>query len=284
MRKSRRKTTKQYIDEAVEFHGNKYCYDKTTYITARDKVTITCPNHGDFTQEASAHVHGQGCPSCDNPIRAAKSPEDKLIVFKKLATEKHGDLYDYSKTAYISSGSKVVITCPEHGDFFKTPNKHLSGQGCPSCPNKQGIFSFKSWPTEKTRQHMQENHHIPCKLYLLKVCMDGECFYKVGVTTRDNIGERVAEIRKRSKPSTVNLIHHEHSDYLTCHLTEEILLSGLCNSEHTTSRKFKGYTECFTHESEESLKTEFITTLRSISKISWEDQLEKFMKMCSLNK
>jgi hypothetical protein len=36
---------------------------------------------------------------------------------------------------YSQNKSKVVITCPEHGDFLMKPNAHLSGQGCPKCGN-----------------------------------------------------------------------------------------------------------------------------------------------------
>ena len=42
-------------------------------------------------------------------------------------------LYSYNKVNYITSKTKVIITCLKHGDFEQTPNKHLSGQGCISC-------------------------------------------------------------------------------------------------------------------------------------------------------
>lgn len=54
-------------------------------------------------------------------------------TFISKAIAKHGDKYDYSKTLYIKSKSKVVITCTEHGDFEQIPNAHLTGQGCPKC-------------------------------------------------------------------------------------------------------------------------------------------------------
>lgn len=28
---------------------------------------------------------------------------------------------------------KVCIICPEHGEFWQKPYKHLQGQGCPVC-------------------------------------------------------------------------------------------------------------------------------------------------------
>lgn len=57
--------------------------------------------------------------------------------------------YDYSKTVYVNSYTKVIITCRVHGDFKQTPANHLNGHGCPSCtghhvPNtKECIEKFK---------------------------------------------------------------------------------------------------------------------------------------------
>ena len=53
--------------------------------------------------------------------------------FIKKAKQVHGDKYDYSKVEYINSNTKVCIICPEHGEFYQTPNSHLSGGGCTSC-------------------------------------------------------------------------------------------------------------------------------------------------------
>lgn len=63
---------------------------------------------------------------------------------KKLTTEEfinkakeiHGDKYDYSNVEYKGSKMKVCIICPKHGEFWQKPSKHLQGQGCPKCVNK----------------------------------------------------------------------------------------------------------------------------------------------------
>lgn len=44
-----------------------------------------------------------------------------------------GDRYDYSKVEYVNAKTKVCIICPEHGEFWQTPNGHLNGKGCPKC-------------------------------------------------------------------------------------------------------------------------------------------------------
>ena len=45
----------------------------------------------------------------------------------------HGGRYIYDKTKYVKRNQKVIITCPEHGDFEQTPGNHLYGYGCPVC-------------------------------------------------------------------------------------------------------------------------------------------------------
>ena len=55
---------------------------------------------------------------------------EKIIEkFKKV----HGDRYDYSKVNFTKTTEKVIIICPEHGEFEQTPHAHLKGQGCPHC-------------------------------------------------------------------------------------------------------------------------------------------------------
>ena len=45
----------------------------------------------------------------------------------------HGGRYRYDKTKYVKRNQKLIITCPEHGDFEQTPGNHLYGYGCPVC-------------------------------------------------------------------------------------------------------------------------------------------------------
>ena len=49
------------------------------------------------------------------------------------AIKKHRGKYDYSKVEYKGCMKKVCIICPEHGEFWQTPNSHLKGRGCPIC-------------------------------------------------------------------------------------------------------------------------------------------------------
>ena len=44
--------------------------------------------------------------------------------FINKAVKIYGDKYDYTKVEYVNTSTKVVINCPEHGDFLKTPHHY----------------------------------------------------------------------------------------------------------------------------------------------------------------
>lgn len=62
--KNRTKSTEQFIKEASIAHNNYYDYSKTHYVKSSENVTVTCPVHGDFQQQANSHVRGAGCSTC----------------------------------------------------------------------------------------------------------------------------------------------------------------------------------------------------------------------------
>ena len=53
--------------------------------------------------------------------------------FIEDAIKVHGNKYDYSKSDYKGALEKIRIICPEHGEFWQTPNDHLNGHGCGLC-------------------------------------------------------------------------------------------------------------------------------------------------------
>ena len=53
-----------FITKANKIHNHKYDYSKSIYKSAKEKITITCPYHGDFEQLVSGHLSGYGCSHC----------------------------------------------------------------------------------------------------------------------------------------------------------------------------------------------------------------------------
>ena len=53
------------------------------------------------------------------------------LDFIERAREMHGDRYDYSKSRYVNTSTKIKVMCREHGEFHQLPHNHLKGQNCP---------------------------------------------------------------------------------------------------------------------------------------------------------
>ena len=124
--------TDEFIAKSKKVHGNKYDYSKVEYVNNSTKVCIVCPEHGEFWQRPNNHLRGDGCPEC-SIISRAKQRTSSIEYFIKKAKRIHGDKYDYSKTEYIDCHTKVCIICPEHGEFWQSPDGHLQGHGCSKC-------------------------------------------------------------------------------------------------------------------------------------------------------
>ncbi len=120
--------TKQFIERANRIHNNKYDYSFTEYIGTRNEVTIICPTHGEFKQKPNYHLLGSGCRECNK-----HNKNMGIEKFVQRAKEVHGDKYDYSKSDYSGADDRLIIICPEHGEFTQTPSKHLMGRGCRKC-------------------------------------------------------------------------------------------------------------------------------------------------------
>lgn len=57
------KTTEEFINEAVQKHGNLYDYSLVEYVNTDTKVKIVCPSHGIFQQRPWMHLK-YGCRLC----------------------------------------------------------------------------------------------------------------------------------------------------------------------------------------------------------------------------
>ena len=78
----------------------------------------------------------------------AKMTTEEFIA---KAREVHGDKYDYSKVEYLNASTKVCIICPEHGEFWQTPNAHLSRHGCAKCSSPNYGMTTEKF-IEKSRE------------------------------------------------------------------------------------------------------------------------------------
>lgn len=126
-----RKTTQEFISDAIKVHGHLYNYDKVIYLRNKSKVEIICNKHMSFFQSPKAHLNGQGCPKCGREKLSKLNKyttEEILEIFRK----KHGNKFIYDKLDYINFNEKITVGCPKHGYYLTTPHSH-SLYGCKKC-------------------------------------------------------------------------------------------------------------------------------------------------------
>lgn len=81
-------TQEQFIKKAKRVHGDRYDYSKVKYVNSKTKVTIICPIHGPFEQEANSHLQGFRCPKCYNEFERGKNFDVEARQEKIKATWK----------------------------------------------------------------------------------------------------------------------------------------------------------------------------------------------------
>lgn len=125
-----RKTFEAFETEAHAIHDNRYDYSlaKLEYKGTRQKITIMCPSHGEFTKAVNSHLRGYGCNKCSGSTKSLDS-------FYTEALRVHGSTFDYSKVKenFVNWTTKVPIMCRKHGAFYSTLSHHIRGYGCKKC-------------------------------------------------------------------------------------------------------------------------------------------------------
>jgi hypothetical protein len=177
-----RLTTAEFIELAVEMHGETFDYSEVDYVSSHDKVKITCPIHGVFEQTPTSHLTSDfGCRECANKSKglAQRKTTDEFI---SVAKEVHGDRYDYSLTEYVTAKDKVAILCHEHGLFMQDPRIHINGSHCPKCNYGKGVGTYDEYYFQRN----PEERNKPCNGYYVKFKRGAEVRYKVGLDSTGN--------------------------------------------------------------------------------------------------
>ncbi|SJN09879.1 Phage protein [Leucobacter sp. 7(1)] len=125
-------TTEEWVALVDKVHGGRFDYSLVEYVNSATKVTIICPEHGQFTQIAKDHRRGIGCARCSGYIPPTTAE------WVDMTKGVHGERYDYSQTEYVNQNTQVTIVCRNHGPFSMSPRGHVEdGSGCPSCPRNK---------------------------------------------------------------------------------------------------------------------------------------------------
>ena len=212
---------------SIKYNG-RYDYSKTDFSRVKDKTIVICPEHGEFITTFDNHFNKNcGCKKCVRNVWDTSS-------FKEEANKVHNECYLYDKTIYTNSHTKVIITCPVHGDFQQIPNAHLRGEGCPSCAkksileerienalNENSISYIKDkrtkWLITEKRGQSHLDFFIP-ELNLAIECQGKQHFGVGGWTSEFDFKERY-EIDKwkneQCKKRNIEIIYLANENYIT---------------------------------------------------------------------
>ena len=187
-------TQEEFISACKKRYGDKFTYDKVRFKNLSEKVIITCPIHGDFETVPRQFLQAEfGCSKCYNDSRRVNKPQKKTAEEKRLQKQEewiqeckiiHNNKYDYSKVVYNKGKEKVCIICPEHGEFWQTPNSHKRGCGCPKCSyvdraQKSRISQqeFEKRANEKWNRRYTYGLYKGMHNYIEVTCPDHGVFY-----------------------------------------------------------------------------------------------------------
>lgn len=241
-----RKDSKDYISEVSKIHNNFYDYSKTNYVKAFDKVTITCPLHGDFIQEAKEHYR-YGCAKCGKE-KASKSCIMTTNEFIQKANNRWNYKYDYSLLEYLGNDLFINIICPIHGKFKLIASRHLSQQGCQKCgkesQNKKQKENPTGWGRVSWKEHGKTSKDFESyKTYILRCWSENEEFYKIGRTFK-NIHKRFK--CKNDMPYEFEVIYLFETESDIAYNMEIKLKSQYKALKYIPNDNFGGRYECFT--------------------------------------
>ena len=132
--KLREKRKLAFIEKATRIHGKTYSYEKTKYVSNKEKIIIVCNKHGEFITTPSSHINQKtGCPKCTKE----KGSDNRLSTeeFIEKAIKIHGNTYNYSKTLYTGMHNPIKVICKIHGEFTQSKaQNHLENEfNCPKC-------------------------------------------------------------------------------------------------------------------------------------------------------
>lgn len=123
---------KQTLIEFINKFQNKFPYKKydfieSEYINSHEKMKVTCNKGHIFYIKPCDLLNGYGCPVCGG---TKKMNTEEFIT---EANKVHNNYFSYNHCHFVNVNSKVIVTCPIHGNFEVKPNNHLNGANCKKC-------------------------------------------------------------------------------------------------------------------------------------------------------
>ena len=153
-------TTEEFIERAIQIHGDKYDYSKTNYINSSQKVDILCKECNKyFTIEANSHLQGHGCPN-----HLTNKSQDEINIVNYIKEIYKGEIQTNQRNI-LNENKELDIYLPEkqiaieyngifwHNELNKHDNYHLNKTI--EC-NKKGIHLIHIFEDEWKNTQKQQ--------------------------------------------------------------------------------------------------------------------------------
>lgn len=185
-------TTAEFIDRFYARHPDGLGLDlsKFVYTTSRTYSTTFCKIHSkEINNTANNLMQGiKRCKECmSDAISNAQSYD--LQTFIDKSKKIHGDTYDYSRSIWTNSRTKLCIICKTHGPFMQNPQLHWNGYGCSKCGYTKLRKTKEEFIAEANKNHNNKylydnvdyiNNYTPVQI----VCKEHGPFYR---SPRDHV-------------------------------------------------------------------------------------------------
>lgn len=183
--------------QVLEKFGESIQIIEEEYEGLSKKAGFQCSLHGYFEKIPHTLLQTKyGCSECAS-IKRGIIKTNTLEQTIEKCHQVHNNKYSYDENQeYVNQKSRLIITCFKHGNFEKSAQKHLAGQGCFRCKIEElvdegiliGGYGLKLFD-ENPKLAKEKGH-----LYFASV---GPC-YKIGIT-RQTPELRLKSVRSVSK-------------------------------------------------------------------------------------
>lgn len=141
----------KFVEKANEAHNNKYKYIENSYNGMSNYTDIICAKHGLFTQNAKAHVSGQGCPKCN---------QSKLENEIEILLNQYNIEY-LTQFSYDDSNKRFKL------DFY-LPKYNIGIE----CQGKQHFMPTFSWNKNNDEQYADFNKIVERDTFKRNKCKE----------------------------------------------------------------------------------------------------------------
>ena len=200
-------------------------------------MTVSCPQHGEFSIRASSHINQKaGCSKCYHERRSDSS---------RYSVENYLSRVDNISRVqgYINTNTKCMHTCVEGHSYLRKPTHVLAGHECKLCEYNSRVGGY----SKELFDNSPNLKNAPARIYVIKFTNteSGESFVKVGVTKLTILKRFSGHYSKyslvvlRDKPMTLYQAFTTEQRFLSMYREHKYI---------PVDRSFGGWTECFKYK------------------------------------